>query len=170
MRILLIWMVFALFPIGSSAQGLKLPAVPSEQGVRSDFGPGTLTPTLSSSAIRGLLDPSRLSMSHTYSMMFSSDGTSGALTGLYLNTLRYRFDAPLLMEVQVGYLHGGGGLLGGRMEAGAGHFVVPGVKVQYRPSKRFTVTFQYGYASNNRYDLARHYRLREFEYDLFGTE
>jgi len=103
-------------------------------------------------------------------MMFASDGRSGELTGLYLNTLRYRFDAPLLVEAQVGYLHGGGGLLRGRKEVGAGRFIVPGVKVQYRPSKRFTVTFQYGYSPNSGYDTARYYGLRRFEYDLFGTE
>ena len=171
MRSLAIWMVLVFLPVTSFAQGLRPSAVLSESGMRPGLELNTSVPHILSRA-GGLLDPSRLSMSHTYSMMFSSDGRSGELTGLYLNTLRYRFDAPLFVEVQMGYLHRGGvGLLSGGSEVGGGRLVVPGVQVQYRPSKWFTVTVQYGYSSSDRrYDLERHYRLRRFGRELFEAE
>lgn len=50
----------------------------------------------------GLLDPSRLSMSHQLGMSYSSFGDRGVTQGYYMNTMTYRFNAPVLMRLRLG--------------------------------------------------------------------
>ncbi|MBN1541937.1 hypothetical protein JW992_07295 [candidate division KSB1 bacterium] len=51
------------------------------------------------------LDPSRLHISHSYSMNYFTAGGHGMTQGLYLNTLTYEFDSPLTVSVQWGLAH-----------------------------------------------------------------
>ena len=53
------------------------------------------------SASVGILDPSRISMSHSLGMGYSSAG-GGMSQGYYMNTLSYRFDAPVLLRLRTG--------------------------------------------------------------------
>jgi len=52
-----------------------------------------------------LLDPQRLQMSQSYSLMYSSQGKSGDLVGLYQNWLSYRFSPRCKVGVNLGYFH-----------------------------------------------------------------
>ena len=54
------------------------------------------------SSTLGLLDPSRITMQHQMGMSYMSYGGRGYPQGYYLNTLTYRFNAPLLMRVRLG--------------------------------------------------------------------
>ena len=52
-----------------------------------------------------ILDPSRLSISHSFSMSYMSIGGKGVAQNVYLNTLRYQIAAPLMLTVQWGIQH-----------------------------------------------------------------
>jgi len=51
---------------------------------------------------QGLLDPSRITMHQQIGMSYSSYGGSGYTQGYYLNTLSYRFNAPVLLNIHTG--------------------------------------------------------------------
>ncbi|MDZ7315949.1 MAG: hypothetical protein ONB24_07485 [candidate division KSB1 bacterium] len=51
------------------------------------------------------LDPSRFSMTQSYTLSYAAVGNRGFTQGLYLNTLRYQFSEPLSVAVQVGMAH-----------------------------------------------------------------
>ncbi|MCB2198039.1 hypothetical protein KQI63_01450 [bacterium] len=56
---------------------------------------------INSSVSVGILDPSRINMSHSLGMGYSSGG-GGMSQGYYMNTLSYRFDAPVLLRLRTG--------------------------------------------------------------------
>ncbi len=90
-----------------------------------------------------LLDPSRFSMSHSYSMSFSSMGGQSFNQGLYLNTMNFRFSDPLTMQLRIGYAHqplgGGMGLNGGDN----GQLFLQRAMIQYKPSENTTFTLDF---------------------------
>jgi hypothetical protein len=52
-----------------------------------------------------LLDPQRLDMSHSFGLIYSSDGKKGDMVGLYQNLLSYRFSPRLNLRVNLGFMH-----------------------------------------------------------------
>ncbi|HEB84711.1 MAG TPA: hypothetical protein ENI92_06870, partial [Bacteroidetes bacterium] len=54
------------------------------------------------SVFYGILDPSRIAMSHQMGMTYASFGGEGFTQGYYLNTMTYRFDAPVLFRLRLG--------------------------------------------------------------------
>jgi len=91
--------------------------------------------------VKSLLDPSRFSMSHSYSLNFGSVGPYSTNHGLYTNTMRYQFSDALRAKVSIGFLHqpfqGQNSL-----EIGNKLFVQQAM-MQYKPSDKFTVTVDY---------------------------
>lgn len=90
-----------------------------------------------------LLDPSRFSMSHSYSMSFSSMGGRSFNQGLYLNTMDFRFSDPLTMRLRIGYAHQpfGGGL--GMNGPANGQLFLQQARIQYKPSDKVMFTLDY---------------------------
>lgn len=60
-------------------------------------------PTLRMDGFRGLLDPSRMHMSHSVSMGYASYGGRGVSQGLYMNRVDYRISDPLSLTTHLGY-------------------------------------------------------------------
>jgi hypothetical protein len=89
-----------------------------------------------------LLDPSKFHMSQSYSISFLSYGNQAVNQGLYLNTMSYRFSDPLLAQVQIGYFHQPLGKWG-NSGASNGTLFVRSASLQYQPSDRFKVQFDY---------------------------
>jgi len=74
----------------------------SQKEVYDNEGFFGLTPQKSSFS---LLDPSRLKMSHSYTLSYYSSKEGSGNAGLYLNTLQYRVSEPLTLTMNLGYLH-----------------------------------------------------------------
>ena len=94
-----------------------------------------------------LVNNSRFSMSHSYSLSVFSLGNQTLNQGLYLNTLKYRISDPLFMQVSVGYLHqplGGVGLNPGVN----GKLFLQRAMLQYKPSDTMTLTIDYQQVPN----------------------
>jgi hypothetical protein len=52
----------------------------------------------------GLLDPSRMTFSHSFSSSYMSVGGEGVMRNLFMETIGYRISNPLMLTVNVGYL------------------------------------------------------------------
>jgi len=90
-----------------------------------------------------LLNPSKFSMSHSYTMSYSSSGGKGTMMGLYMNSMNYRFSQPLSVTVHVGYLHQPFGKADSRLRT-SNSAVLSGLELTYRPSQNFFLKIEYG--------------------------
>lgn len=88
-----------------------------------------------------LLDPSKFSMHHSYSLTYSSFGGQGISQGLYLNTMNYQFSNPLSMQVRIGYLHQPFG--GSDQSTGVNKVFLERAMLQYKPSESLTIKVDY---------------------------
>lgn len=113
-----------------------------------------------------LLDPERFTMKHQYSMSFSSYNSSGSMMGMYLNTMEYRFNAPLTMRLQVAYqtataqLFGGSNMYSGNPMYDEGRVFVPSFDLVYQPTDNMTIGFFFrDYSSANPYAYGNPYGM-----------
>ena len=125
-----VWALGQVKPLEEPSKALTPEGAVSLKGLQSP-----------SSSLKGLLNPDRLSMSQSYTMSFLSSGKFSALNGLYLNTINYRFSAPVSLQVQFGYIHS----LSGRFSTtgtsfSGGQFFIPKLEITYRPFKNMTIT------------------------------
>jgi hypothetical protein len=96
-----------------------------------------------------LLDPERFTMKQQYMMNFSSSGGTGGMMGMYLNTMEYRFNAPLMMRLQVAYQTQTGIMFGskdgysGLKNMNQGRMFIPAFDIVYKPFKNTTFGFSY---------------------------
>ena len=125
----IIWMLVLLFvPTIVQSQivpGQTSPLKPSEMGVRPR------------GFLETLLDPSRFSMSHSYSVSLFSLGGQTLSQGLYLNTMNFKFSDPLTMQVRIGYLHQPFGGLQNQSPMN-GKVFLQRARLEYKPSERTT--------------------------------
>jgi hypothetical protein len=67
-----------------------------------------------------LLDPSRLTMNHSYSLSYFSGPGGGQSVGMYMNSIGYQIAKPLYIQFDLGIMHNPGALVGsGNATAGA---------------------------------------------------
>lgn len=115
------------------------------------------------------LDPTKFSMSHSYSMMFSSVGGHSFSQGLYLNTMKYQFSDPLSMFVQVGFSHQPFGNLGNDNLQTRNQLFLSGAGLEYKPSENFKLQFQFSQTPGSLYPSR--YRLNPFNrFDSFESK
>ena len=144
--------LFFLMPTFAAAQ-LK-------QDTRTDVASALVRPD----GIQGIvgllgLDPNRFSMNHSYSLSFGSFGGQSISQGLYLNTMKYQFSDPLKMYVQIGFQHQPLGSLG-RNSLSQNQIFLSGAGVEYKPSDKFRLQFEFGQQPNSRYSPYRRYGYR----------
>ncbi|TKJ39822.1 hypothetical protein CEE37_11130 [candidate division LCP-89 bacterium B3_LCP] len=102
----------------------------------------------------GLLDPSRMTMSHSYSMSYLSSGGQGLAQGLFMETIGYRLSNPLTLILNLGYLHQPYSSFNqGDAWSGSGSFV-GGAALTWKPAENMFLHFEvanYGRPSNYGY-------------------
>ena len=96
------------------------------------------------------LDPTKFSMSHSYSLSFTSIGGHSFSQGLYLNTMKYQFSNPLTMYLQVGLLHQPFGTFG-QTNLSKNELFLSGAGLEYKPSDNFKVQIELSQQPNNYY-------------------
>lgn len=106
-----------------------------------------------------LLDPSKFSMSHSYSLSFFSVGKQTFNQGLYLNTMNYKFSDPLRMQVRIGFLHQPFGDMGMSQTTGSRVFVQRAL-LQYKPSDKMSISIDYQVLPSSLYYSPYYYRIR----------
>ncbi|MCX6640115.1 MAG: hypothetical protein NTW14_06490 [bacterium] len=53
----------------------------------------------------GLFDPSRLTFTHSFSSSYMSSGSQGVMQNLFMETIGYRFNAPVTLTLNLGYMN-----------------------------------------------------------------
>lgn len=99
-----------------------------------------LAPTKSSGF--SLLDPSRLHISHSYSLSYYSGAGQSGSVGLYMSTLEYQLSRPLSLRVGLGYLHQPLGFLSSNATP-VGNEFLPNVRLDFRPSDNLHFVVDY---------------------------
>jgi hypothetical protein len=89
-----------------------------------------------------LLDPSRLHISHSYSMSYYSGGGRSGSVGLYMSTLQYQLSRPLSLRVGLGYLHQPLGFLNSNAHP-VENEILPNFRLDFRPSDNFHFMVDY---------------------------
>ena len=83
-----------------------------------------------------LLDMSRISWSHSYSVSFFSGGAMSGSVGLLNSTMLYEFSPKLSLSVNLGVA-----LSAGQWGQGRDATLLPGFTLDYHPSEKFRLTF-----------------------------
>ena len=83
-----------------------------------------------------LLDLSRISWSHSYSVSFFSGGASSGSVGLLNSTMFYEISSKLSLSLNLGVVHSDGSWGEGREAT-----LLPGFTLDYHPSEKFRMTF-----------------------------
>ena len=94
------------------------------------------------------LDPGKFSMSHSYSLSFTSFGGQSYNQGLYLNTMMYQLSNPIKMYLQFGVQHQPFGQNEFQSQSKA---FVAGAGFEYKPSENFKVQFEFSQQPNSFY-------------------
>ncbi len=103
----------------------------------STLSPGSPRPVFS------LFDVSRLHMSQSYSLSYFSGGRQGQMIGMYINQIDYEFAKPLHVSFSIAYLHQPQGMFGAQTQSSIGNRLLPGVRLDWRPSKYFRFVMSY---------------------------
>ncbi len=99
----------------------------------------------------GLLDPSRMSFTHSYSMTYATSGGESIMRGLFMESIGYRLSNPMFLTLNLGYLHQPYSTFdaGGMNRSGA---FVGGAALDWRPAKNMFLHFEVAnYPSYSRY-------------------
>ena len=127
--------IFLIFSIAGGAFAQFKDSGSSIPGIKNGF----IRPS-TGGLLNGLLNSSRLSMSQSYSMSYSSAGGGGFMQGLYLNNMNYRLSPKMMMGLQLGYLHTPyNSYSGGSNDSMNGDFI-GGATLTYKPSKNMSLS------------------------------
>lgn len=85
-----------------------------------------------------LLDPSRLTMNHSYSLSYFSGPAGGQSVGMYMNSIGYQIARPLYLQVDLALVHDPGAIVSGG-NATAGARILPNFSLRYTPSPKFNL-------------------------------
>lgn len=95
-----------------------------------------------------LLDPSRFGMQQSYSMQYTSSSVGSLSSGVYLNTLSYRFAIPLTLSVDVGMYNMFHSSLDADLYAApdsrdrSPQFILPRIGLEYKPTSNVSMSLQ----------------------------
>jgi len=117
---------------------LLIPIIAAAQGLSDMNGQSYVRKSGSS-----LFDPSKLSISGSYSLGYYSGGGHSGSIGYYMNSLEYRFSNPLKIRVDVGYLHNPSAMFSGNSAGQNKGVIVPAVSIDWRPSENFNFRLDY---------------------------
>ncbi len=94
--------------------------------------------------ISGILDPSKLDISHSLSMQYSSSSRPGGganTLGMYENQMSYQISDPLNLTLYLGYQFEP--MVGEESGRGKLNQVLPGFSLTYQPGDNFLMQFSY---------------------------
>jgi hypothetical protein len=97
------------------------------------------------------LDPTKFSMSQSYSLSFNSVGGNSFSQGLYLNTMKYQLSNPITMYLQIGFLNQPLGRVGLKSPYDNKLFV-SGAGFEYKPSETFKLQFEFSQTPGTLYN------------------
>lgn len=131
MRVMIVASFVTLISMSASAQ-FKAERPESHMNV------GEAVTRPSDGLLFGWLDPSRLTMHHSYSLSYSSFGGQGLSVGMYTNSLFYKISGPLDVQFDVSLMHSPFG--GSRDLSG---IYLTRAELNYRPADNMWLQIQF---------------------------
>jgi len=98
-----------------------------------------------------LLDPSRLTISHAYTISYLSGGSTSGSVGLYQSIIQYQLARPLTLRVGLAYAHNPLSALGGKSGELVHEGLYPSFQLEYRPSSHVYLGIGYERVPGNLY-------------------
>jgi len=124
--------------------GLGLAQVQAPKGLGN---PSTAyTPLLN----KGLFDPSRFSMAHSYSVLFASNGKNSTVQNLYVNSTRYDLTKSLSVRLDLGYRFNP--LANAKSNDKA---ILPNAELRFTPNEHLLIQMSYRTLDPYFYDSSR---------------
>jgi len=118
-----------------------------------------LKPLLNNTIGLSLIDPAKLTMSHSYSLSYYSIGGESVSQSLYLNTLNYQIADPLSLSIQWGIQSFPHNTFNSNHPAFNSGLFFSGAELNYRPTDNLFLKFQvsrYPYYNNSPYPYQSH--------------
>ena len=124
---------------------------------------GTLNSSLLNSA---LLDPSKFSMHHSFSMSYFTMGGTDMMLNTYVNTLNYSFSENLFLTTRLGIMASPYNNLPGDNALANGQFF-GGAELKYLPTENTVISLKfesvpYMYRRNSLYHMRDRYNLQDY--------
>ncbi len=116
----------------------------------------------SNNYILGIFDPSKFSMSQSYSMSYSASGSAGLALGVYTNAMMYRFSNDLNLQVDASLMHSPYNTFGKNFQSNLNGIYVSRAQLNYSLSKDFHISLLY-----NNVPRAAYYSRGALGYDPF---
>lgn len=140
-----IFTILAVVILAAAASAQMVENAPLANGVsRSSFGSRPASTPFS------LLDLSRISWSHSYSVTYFSGGNSSGTLGLFNTGMMYVFSPKLSLNLNVGIAHNPGAIWGDSRNNNTE--LLPGFLLDYHPSEKFRMSLGFQrYVGNNFY-------------------
>lgn len=95
------------------------------------------------SLMLGFINPENFSMSHSYSMSYTTSGNNGLALGVYTNTLRYKFAENFNMQVDASLVHSPYSSFGKNYQNQINGIYLSGAQLNYQPWKDVNISLQY---------------------------
>jgi hypothetical protein len=96
-----------------------------------------------SNLILGLFDPNNFSMKHSYSLVYSTFGTSGLALGVYTNSMKYQFSNNLNAKVDISISHSPFSSLSSSVTNKFTGIYLSRAEINYKPLDNLTLQINY---------------------------
>lgn len=133
----LVCFFIALFAVSVSAGTVM------EKGSSASLGNASGVSGTKVSSPFSLFDPSRLRMSHTYSVNFFSSGGQTQSIAMYLNQIDYQLAKPLRLQVGLAFIHQPQSWFGATASSTLNNKLLPSFRLLWEPSRNFNVSVSY---------------------------
>lgn len=130
--------VACILVLAVASAGAQVDAPTPEQKAGEAAAEAQSASLYSANAPFRLLDPSRLTMNHSYSLSYFSGPTGGQSVGMYMNSIGYQIARPLYVQVDIALMHDPGALVGAN-GAQNGARILPNFSLRYTPSPKFNL-------------------------------
>ena len=112
--------------------------------------------------VLGFFDPSKFSMSHSYTMSYTSFAGNGLALGVYTNSMMYRFTDRFNVQVDASISHSPYNTFGKDQQNNLNGIRLSRAEVNYMPWDNFKVSLQY------RNDPSMYYYGSPYQYNPFS--
>ena len=120
-----------------------------------------------SSLLLGFINPNNFSMSHSFDLSYTSLGNQGIALGIYTNSIFYKFNDQLNVQVDASLVNSPYNSFGPKFSEQVNGLYLSRVQVNYKPSDNmiFSIRFMnspFGYYSPHNYFFSPFGSLNEF--------
>lgn len=95
------------------------------------------------SMVLGFINPNNFSMHHSYSLSYSAFGNNGLALGVYTNSMMYKFNDNLDIQVDASLVHSPYSTFGTQVTDQINGLYLSRAVLNYRPAKNFLINIQY---------------------------